>query len=330
MIQNTEFEQIAQLISAAKNKAFYDVNRTLISLYWEIGNYISIKVKEGLWGKSVVKNLSEYLKKNLPSQNGFSAQNLWRMMQFFEAYSNDEKLSPLVREIGWTNNMLILAGTKTEEERAFYLRLAIREKYSKRELERQLESGLFERVALSKSIVLPEIFPEKDLRDYGFRDNYLVDFLNLPETFLEKDLRKAILQNLKKFILEFGKDFTFMGEEYRVQVGKDDFFVDLLFFHRELRCMVAFDLKIGRFKPEFVGKMDFYLEALDTDLKKEHENPSVGIVLCKEKDDEVVKYALSRSISPTMVAIYETKLFDKNLLRQKLHDFYELSNSQIE
>lgn len=319
------FEEIARLISAARSKAMYDINRTLIELYWEVGKYIFHKIERAEWGKSVVEALATYLIKELPESGGFSARNLWRMKQFYETYNGNEKLSPLVTELSWTNNLLILSSTKTEEEREFYLRLCIRERYSKRELERQINSALFERVMLSKETAFPAVFPGKDLREFGLRDNYLLEFLNLPDSFSEKDLRRGILKSLKKFILEFGKDFIFIGEEYRLQVSKDDFFVDLLFFHRELRCLVAFDLKIARFKPEYIGKMDFYLETLDREVKKEHENPSVGVILCKEKDDEIVEIALSRTLSPTLVAAYETQLIDRELLRKKLHEFYEIS-----
>jgi predicted nuclease of restriction endonuclease-like (RecB) superfamily len=320
-----QFEEIAALIKAARSKAFYEVNRRVIELYWEVGKYIFERTKNGSWGKSIVKNLADFLYLNIPNPLGFSAQNLWRMKQFFETYQEDVKLSPLVREISWTNNLLILSGTKSSEEKEFYLRLCKREHYSKRELERQLSSGLFERVALSQKGNYPEILPGKDLKAFGFRDAYLLDFLKLPDGHSEKDLRKSILRDLKNFILEFGKDFILIGEEFPVQVGKDDFFIDLLFFHRELCCLVPFDLKIDRFKPEYVGKMDFYLEALDRDYKKPHENPSVGVLLCKEKDDEIVEIALSRSLSPTMIATYETHLIGKELLRNKLHEFYEVS-----
>ncbi|TAK35721.1 MAG: DUF1016 domain-containing protein [Saprospiraceae bacterium] len=320
-----QFDEIATLIQAARSKAFYEVNRTMVELYWEIGKYISERTQNGNWGKSVVKNLADYLQTNVPNPKGFSAQNLWRMKQFYETYLDDEKLSPLVREISWTNHLLLLSGTKSAEEKEFYLRLAIREHYSKRELERQLNSGLFERVIFSKKGNLPEILPGKDLREFGFRDNYLVDFLHLPDAHSEKDLRKSILKNLKNFLLEFGKDFILVGEEFPVLAGNEDFHIDLLFFHRELRCLVPFDLKIDRFKPEYVGKMNFYLEILDRSYKKEHENPSVGIILCKEKNDEIVEIALNRSLSPMLISSYETRLIDKNLLREKLHEFYEIS-----
>lgn len=325
MQHQKQFDEITSLIRAARSKAFYEVNRTVIELYWEIGKYISDRTHEGSWGKAVVANLAEYLHSNLETPQGFSSQNLWRMKQFHEAYRHNEKLSPLVREISWSNNLLILSGTKTLEEKEFYLRLTIRERYSKRELERQIGSGLYERVMLSKAGEFPEILPGKDLREFGFRDNYLLDFLQLPDSHSEKDLRKSILQNLKHFILEFGKDFILIGEEYPVQVAYEDYYIDLLFFHRELRCLIAFDLKIDRFKPDYLGKMNFYLEVLDRDMKKSHESPSVGVILCKEKDDEIVEIALSRSMSPTMIATYETHLINKNLLRQKLHEFYERS-----
>ena len=155
---------------------------------------------------------------------------------------------------------------------------------------------------LAKAGNFPEVLPGKDLRAYSFRDHYLLEFLQLSDGHSEKDLRKSILKNLRDFILEFGKDFVLVGEEYPVQVGKEDYYIDLLFFHRELRCLVPFDLKMDRFKPDCLGKMNFYLEVLDRDMKKPHENPSVGVILCKEKDDEIVEIALSRSLSPTLIA----------------------------
>lgn len=161
-----------------------------------------------------------------------------------------------------------------------------------------------------------------------FKNNYVLDFLALPTKFSEKTLRKSILENLKQFILEFGKDFTFVGEEYRVQVGMKDFYIDLLFFHRELQCLVAIDLKITDFKPEYLGKIEFYLEALDRDVKKEHEKPSVGIVLCKNKDEKVVEYSLSRSMSPTLISKYQTELFDKKLLENKLDEYFKIAEKE--
>ncbi len=320
-----QFTEIQELIRKAKTRAFKAVNTELIGLYWEIGKYISAKITKAEWGKGVVKNLSDYLKESEPELKGFSSQNLWRMKQFYEAYYKNTKLSPLVRELSWTNNLIILSKSRSDEERAFYLRHSINENLSKRELERQIDTGTYERVILSNeklSPVLRELYPKADQL---FKDNYIFDFLALPKPFSEKNLRIAIIQNLKEFILEFGKDFTYVGEEYRLQVGKKDFYIDLVFYHRELQCLVAIDLKITDFKPEYLGKMEFYLEALDKDVKKAHEKPSIGIVLCKNKDSKVVEYALNRSISPTLISQYETKLIDKKLLENKLDEFFELA-----
>jgi len=319
------FNDVLQMINAAKERSVLAVNSELIGLYWNIGKYISDKVNNSDWGNRIVANLSDYINKNAPETRGFSSQNLWRMKQFYETYVDTPKLSSLLREISWTNNLMIFSKAKTNEEREFYLKLTAKEKYTSRELERQIDSGLFERLIISDrkiSSVLREIHPKSI---DAFRDNYILDFLSLPKPFSEKDLRKSIIQNLKTFLLEFGKDFSFVGEEYRVQVGTKDFFVDLLFYHRDLQCLVAFDLKITDFKPEYLGKMEFYLESLDRDIKKEHEKPSVGVILCKSKDSKVVEYALSRSMSPAMIAKYETELIDKNLLEKKLEEFFQLA-----
>ena len=210
-----QFTEIKQLINKAKANAFKVVNTELINLYWEIGKYISIKISNEEWGKGVVKNLSDFLKETEPELKGFSSQNLWRMKQFYEAYKDLPKLSTLLREIPWSHNITILSSTKTIEEREFYIRLTIKERLSFRELERQIDSRLFERTMLSNkklSPVLREIHPTAN---QVFKDRYIFDFLSLPKSFSEKNLRKGIIKNLKEFILEVGKDFAFVGEEYR-------------------------------------------------------------------------------------------------------------------
>ena len=221
-----------------------------------------------------------------------------------------------------------MAKSKTIEEKEFYLRMAAKEKYAVRDLERQIDSCLYERTMLSKS-GLPQNIKEyhKDSVNV-FRDTYVLEFLQLPEKFTEQDLRKRIIANLKKFLLEIGGDFSFIAEEYRVQVGGNDYFIDLLFYHRGLSCLVAVELKVTDFKPEYLGKINFYLEALDRLSKKKNENPSVGILLCKSKDAEVVEFALSRNISPTLVAEYKTKLIDKKILTNKLHELFQLEEQQ--
>lgn len=228
----------------------------------------------------------------------------------------------MLTQISWTNHLVIMSKAKTMEERHFYISLCIKEAYSSRELERQIESGYYERYMLSKEKLLPE--PIKGLKENPFLDSYVIEFLDLPKNFKESDLRKGLIQNMKDFILEVGKDFTFIDEEYRVQVGGEDFRIDLLFFHRGLQCLVAFELKLGKFKPEYISKMDFYLEALDRQKKKESENPSVGMILCASKDDEVVEYAMSRTLSPMMVAEYKLQLPDKAVLQKKLQELINI------
>ena len=215
-----------------------------------------------------------------------------------------------------------MSGCKTDEEREFYIRLCIKENYSKRQLERQLDSGYYERYMLSKENLLPESV--KKLVENPFLDSYVMEFLNLPNEFHENDLRKALIKNMKDFILELGKDFTFIDEEYKVQVGGDDFRIDLLFYHRGLQCLVAIELKIGKFKPEYISKLDFYLEALDRQVKKENENPSVGLLLCAAKNDEVVEYAMSRTMSPMLVSQYQLQLPDKAVLEKKLQQLVNI------
>ncbi len=243
------------------------------------------------------------------------------MKQFYDIYNGKEKLSPLVREITWSNNLLIMAGTKTDEAREFYLKLCIKNNFSKRELDRQIDSMLFERTMISnkKNALLISQNPSIS----SLKDSYVLEFLDLPQDHKEQDLRKSIVKNIKNFILEFGKDFTFVGEEYRVQVGNTDFSIDLLFYNRELLCLVAIELKTGKFKPEHLGQLNFYLEALDRDVKKENENPSVGLVLCASKDDAVVEYSLSRNLSPAMIADYQLHLPNKEILENKLREITE-------
>ena len=208
--------------------------------------------------------------------------------------------------------MLILSRTKDRNEKEFYIRLTIKENYSKRELERQLESGFYERTMLSGNSISPALKEIHPNIKHVFKDNYVLEFLNLPHKYSEKEFQKAIISNLKDFILEFGKDFTFLGEEYPIQVGNEDYFIDLLFFHRELQCLVAIELKIGAFKPEYLGKMNFYLEALDRKLKKNHENPSVGIILCKTKDQNVVVISWLGKRFGEYIMNSEKDFFDKN------------------
>ena len=318
-IYQKDFETIFDNIVQAKQTIYTQARNIVIDLYWSVGRHISERVENGVWGTGIVDDLAKYISQKDPAIKGFSNKNLWRMKQFFEAYKDDVILSPLVRELPWTHNTIIFSRCKTKEEKTFYLNLAIKERYSKRELERQIDSSLFERTSITNTKI-PDVLKKYSNIQNTFKDHYVLEFVGIPIEHSENDLQTAIVDNMKNFILEIGKDFIFIDKEFKVQVGNSDFFIDLLFYNRRLSALVAFEIKIGKFKPEYLGQLNFYLEALDRDIKKEHENPSIGVLLCSYKDDEVVEYAMSRTLSPTLVAQYTTLLPQKKLLQTKLHE----------
>jgi predicted nuclease of restriction endonuclease-like (RecB) superfamily len=322
-----QFTEILALIQTAQNYVIATSNQELIKLYWRIGKYISERLKTSDWGQKTIEQLATFIQIQEPGIKGFEKRNLERMRQFYETYP--EIASALRTQLNWTHHRIIMSRCKTEAERLFYIQLTATERYTTRELERQINSCIFERTLLSDAKLPPANQSQSQKLAGVFRDSYILDFLNLPPSHSENDLKTALILCLKDFILELGRDFSFMGQEYRLQVGNTDFFIDLLFYHRELQSLVAFELKIDKFKPEHLGQLEFYLEALDRDVKKTHENPSIGVLLCRDKDDEVVEYALSRSISPTIVAEYEIKLIPKETLRRKLNEFYELLSDRL-
>ena len=315
------FVEISQVIENARENAYRKVNEELILMYQKVGKFLSEKSQEASYGDGYIDALAVYITEQFPGIKGFNRRGLYRMKQFYETYAGNEKVSALLTQLSWTNHLLIMSGSKSDEEREFYIRLAIKERYSSRQLERQMDSGYYERYMLSKSKLLPEPLQS---RQNPFLDSYVVEFLNLPDTFHENDFRNALVKGMRDFILELGKDFTFVGEEYPIQVGGEDYRIDLLFFHRNLHCLVAIELKVGKFKPEYVSKMDFYLEGLDRQVRKPEENPSVGLLLCASKNDEVVEYAMSRTLSPMMIAEYQLHLPDKEVLRKKLQELASL------
>lgn len=317
------FSEIINLIKQSRLNAIRAVNAELINLYWKIGKYISKKIDRAEWGDAVVMELAKYIQQNEPEIKGFSDKNIWRMKQFYEAYKELPKLSTLLREISWSHNLAIFSRCKSAEEREFYLTISKQESYSFRELDRQISASLFERTMIGKT-KLPTALrePNRNLTN-TFKDSYVFEFLGIPESHSERELQLGLVRQMKNFILEIGKDFLFIGEQYKMQVGNSDFYIDLLFYHRGLQCLIAFELKADKFKPEHLGQLNFYLEALDRDVKRTNENPSIGVLLCKDKDNEVVEYALSRSLSPTMVSEYKTQLPDKKLLKQKLRELFE-------
>jgi predicted nuclease of restriction endonuclease-like (RecB) superfamily len=316
------FSEVVRLIGAAREKAIQAVNAALIDLYWEIGATISRKIEAAEWGDGTVDRLALFIARTQPGLRGFSRPNLFRMRQFYEAYRGEPIVSPVVRQLPWSHHLVILGQSKRQEEREFYVRLAIRERWSKRELERQFKAALFERTVLSPPKVSPLVRQTHPEALSIFRDAYAVEFLGLPAVHAETDLHRGLLDKLKDFLIELGRDFCFVGSEYPLQVGDRDFALDLLFFHRGLNCLVAIELKVDRFEPEYLGKLNFYLEALDRNVRKAHEQPAIGVLLCASKNDEVVEFALSRSLSPALIAEYQTQLPDKKLLQAKLHEFY--------
>ena len=323
--RESEFREVVDLIRRARQHALQAVNTSLVALYWEVGRYISQKLEKAIWGEGVVDQLARYISRCHSDLRGFERRNLFRMRQFYAAYKGHKAAAPLIRHLSWSSNLLILNRCKSPEEREFYLRLAHREGWDKRETDRQLRGALFERAILGRPKVSPAVTQLHPDAEAIFKDSYLVDFLDLPEGHSEQELQAAIIMNLKRFLLELGRDFAFVGEQYQLQVGGQDFRLDLLFYHRELQSLGAIELKVDEFKPEYLGKLEFYLEALDRDVRKSHEGPSLGVLLCASKDSEVVEYALSRAASPALIAEYQTRLPDRKTLQRKLHEFYEIA-----
>ena len=259
---DTSFNKIIELIEIRKNNAYKKVNEEMILLYLDVGKYLYELQRNSKFGDKITLKAADFMKNNYPNIKGFTKRNIERMIQFYKIYKDDEIATPLVTQLSWTNNLLIISGSKSKEERYFYLKLSIKNNYSKRELDRQISSSYYERYLLSDGHQLPtcrKTIDEDDYPNTRILDIYSLEFLDLPNEFSENDLKKSIINNLKNFILEVGKDFTFIGDEYRIQVGKHDFFIDLLFYNRELSCLVAFELKLGEFKAEYLGKMNLYL-----------------------------------------------------------------------
>ena len=316
------FSEIVRMIGTTRQRAMQAVNTTLIDLYWKIGEMISRRVASAEWGEGAVDRLARYIALQEPGIRGFSRPNLFRMKLFYETYQENEIVSALLRQLPWTHHVIILGQTKRPEERQFYLRMAAQESWSSRQLERQIRAALFERTVLAPpkvSAVMRQTHPEALSI---FRDSYALEFLELCQTHTEEDLHRGLLKSLREFLIELGRDFCFIGSEVPLQVGNRDFVLDLLFFHRGLNCLVAIELKVGRFEPEYLGKLNFYPETLDRDVRKPHERPTLGLLLCASKDDEVVEYALSRGLSPAMIAEYQTQLPDKHMLAARLREFY--------
>jgi len=309
---------IKERIRSAQYEALKAVNKELIGLYWDIGKMIVNQQEEYGWGKSIVENLAKDLRKEFPGVSGLSPSNLWRMRNFYIAYSNKQKLAPLVREISWSNNILIFEKCKDDLEREFYLRMTKKFGWSKNVLTHQIENDSYEKTLLNQTNFdksLPENI--KLQAKLAVKDEYTFDFLELSNEHSEIELERALLNKINKFLIEMNGLFAFLGNQFRIEINKKEFFIDILLYHRNLKCLVAVELKISDFKPEYVGKMQFYLSALDDKVKLEHENPSIGIIICKEKDKTIVEYALRDTAKPIGVASYKiTSELSKELKKQ--------------
>jgi predicted nuclease of restriction endonuclease-like (RecB) superfamily len=298
--------EVQQRIRSAQYEALKTVNREMISLYWDIGQMIVIKQQDASWGKSVVEKLAKDLQAEFPGISGFSARNIWNMRNFYVTYSQNEKLQPMVAEIGWTHNLVILEKCKDDLEREFYIRMTRKFGWTKNVLIHQIENQTYEKTLLNQTNFDQSISAEiRNQLKLAVKDEYTFDFLELGDEHSERQLEESILTKVQPFLQEMGGIFAFIGSQYRLEVDDEEYFIDILLYHRRLKCLVAIELKIGKFLPEYVGKMQFYLAVLDNTVKLPEENPSIGIILCKSKQRTIVEYALKESNKPIGVATYQ-------------------------
>lgn len=342
-----QFEHVNSLIEQHRSSAIAKVNTEALQANWEVGQYISLQLKSSHWGTKVVSDLADYLKRQNPKRRGFGKRHLYNMVKFYETYSKGEfrnvaerlKLPEFVQspiaQIGkampvmpnvltlvpFTSHLEIMNRCRTDEERIFYMLYAAHQRLKTEELRRCIVNQTYSLLMDKDKMLSPKMIAEYPNTEFMLKDRAFIDFLNLPTKHNEHHLHKGLLEHMKEFILELGKDFLFVDSEYGVQVGGSTKRIDLLFYHRALQCLVAIELKAVDFQPEFIGKMDMYLEALDRDVKRENENPSIGIILCPSADRSMVEYTLNRSLSPTMVAEYQQKLIPQEVMKKSLEEY---------
>lgn len=313
-IKNSAYVELLGAIKArivdAQYQALKAVNKELINLYWDIGKDISERQKTENWGKSVVEQLAKDLQSAFPGIGGFSSRNLWYMRNFYLCYGGSSKLQPMVAEISWTHNLLIMEKCKNDLEREFYIRMTRKHGWTKNVLIHQIENQTYEKTLLNQTnfdkTLSENVIQQAKL---AVKDEYTFDFLELGEEYSEQQLEQAILLKIEAFLREMGGLFTFLGSQYRLEIDGKEFFIDILLYHRHMKCLVAIELKVGEFKPEYVGKMQFYLRALDETVRLKDENYSIGIILCKNKSKTIVEYSLHDASKPIGVAEY--KLFNQ-------------------
>ena len=351
-----EFETVCSIIATHRKRVIRVVNNESMSMVWEVGGYVSHKLKTSAWGDGVVRQLSDYIRTKYPAARGWSYRTLYKMVQLYDTYTT-ASFSALIEKTdmtkygdivpfetaqidgklivpfemaqipnvlfatGWTNHQIILNRCKSDTERLFYMLYAGKEHLENKELLRTIKTDTINSLLGGKDVqseVMTKTYPTSPLL---FKDKVYLEMLGLPLEYKESKLRKEIIAHMKDFILELGKDFLFIDDEHRVTVGSKTFKVDLLFYHRLLQCMIAIELKTTEFHPKDLGQLEFYLEALDQEERRSNENPSIGIILCKEADMEVVRYALNRSMSPTMVALYKEQLQVGSVIQRSLVEF---------
>ena len=342
-----QFEFINTLIEQHRSSAITKVNTEALLTNWEVGQYIFIQLNSSRWGTKVVSDLADYLKRQNPKRRGFGKRHLYNMVKFYETYSQTEFITiasqlrlceivqlpiaqykietvtmpNVLQLVPFTSHLEIMNRCRTNEERIFYMLYAAHQKLKTEELRRCIINQTYSSLMDKDKMLSPKMIAEYPNTEFILKDKAFIDFLNLPTKHNEHHLHKGLLEHMKEFILELGKDFLFIDSEYGVQVGGSTKRIDLLFYHRALQCLVAVELKAVDFQPEFVGKMDMYLEALDRDVKRDNENPSIGIILCPSADRSMVEYTLSRSLSPTMVAEYQRKLIPLEVMKKSLEEY---------
>ena len=364
-----QFAYVDAIINRHRTTAIATVNVESLLTAWEVGRYISIQLKSSRWGSKVVSDLADYLKRQNPKRRGFGKRNLYNMVKFYDIYSTvefielvqrlklgeivqlpiaqiesdeivqlptaqlaDQPLMPLPNVLAtttFTNHVEIFNRCKSLEESVFYMLYAAHQRLKTEELRRSIVTQTYATLLDKDKMMSPNLREKYPNIDFVLKDKAIVDFLDLPQKHNEHHLHKGLLAHMKEFILELGKDFLFVDSEYAVQVGGSTRRIDLLFYHRALQCLVAIELKTVDFEPEFVGKMDMYLEALDRDVKRDNENPSIGIILCPSADRSMVEYTLSRSLSPTMVAEYKSKLIPQEVMQRSLDEYCAFLNKKL-
>lgn len=297
--------EITARIRSAQYEALKAVNKEMIALYWDVGRRITEQQIALGWGKSVVENLSRDIQKEFPGIQGFGARNMWNMARFYTEYQSNEILQPLVAEISWSKHTVILTKCKDTQQRQFYILATKKYGWTKDVLLNKIESKTYESFLLGQSnfdTTLPDNIKSQAM--LALKDDYTFDLVGLAEEHSEYELEQAIIKNIRSFLMEFGSDFSFIGNQYRIEVDGKEYFIDLLLYNRRLQAMIAIELKIGEFQPEYKGKMEFYLNVLNDTVKLPHENPAIGIIICKSKNRMIVEYALKNSNMPIGVATY--------------------------